>query len=270
MKIQLALLWLLFTTVTVAQSTEEQAMPREDNIGYAARMEGEYLYVTLNTEDHSIMRSMLRRGFYVYFDTKGKKKKNVHVNYPRATEEGVRAEKPNKEYRGQRGQGGQGRPGQEGEQEEGVEKRRPDFTGMIAKLPREATYQYFDTTSDFNLDINNLDIDIAYSYNSEVDMLQYELKIPKHKIAEEGTDFSKLSIGIVAIKNDKEREKPNVSLGGGGRGNGAGGQRGGGQRGGSARQGGGQGRSANGGRQQQQQNQKTDSFDFWFKLEPKK
>lgn len=272
MKINILAICLLFTAVLTAQTEDAPVVPREDNIGYTATTDASYIYVTLTTEDHATMRSMLQRGFQVYFDKKGKKKKNVYVKYPKEMEKPERKERSDQQSTGDRGQQRPQRQEQEETTEEDGERRRPDFQKMVDQLPRVAEYQFFDTTEDVNLDINSQDIHIDYTYDTEADVLQYVLQIPINKVIETGTDISKLSIGIVSTEREKrERQGQGSSISMGGmnqRGGGGGGQRGGGG-GGGQRGGGGQGGGGGGGQggpPQQQTNQQDDGINFWFSL----
>ncbi|MEP1019163.1 hypothetical protein, partial [Maribacter dokdonensis] len=70
MKIYTTLLLLFGWAIGQAQNTE-------DNITYQSIIDAEHIMVQLSTVDQATMMSMLHQGFYVYFDVKGKKKKNV-------------------------------------------------------------------------------------------------------------------------------------------------------------------------------------------------
>jgi len=118
---------------------------------------------------------------------------------------------------------------------------------------------------EFHLDLNKLGVSITYNYDEDSKELQYELVIPKQEIS--NAHFSKLSIGIVTPKREKESKDKdtNISFGGGGQGGGGGG------RGGQGGPGGGQGGGGRGGSQggppQQNDRPEESSLDIWFKVD---
>jgi len=191
---------------------------------------------------------MLQRGLYVYFDVRGKKKKKVAIQYP------INISPPQRPNRNDRDTGGN--------RAEVVEEKEqgPDIAVLVAEMPKMALYTNLDSEVEFHLDLNKLGVSIKYDYDTEGKILRYELTIPKHRIADGESNFSKLSIGIISPKIEEEiKEKSsNVSFGGGGQGGGRGGQGG--------RPGGGQG---SGGsqtdRSQQGERPEETTIDFWFK-----
>lgn len=165
----------------------------------------------------------------------------------------------------QRGQGGNKRGEGNRAEGEGEDPKEPDMLDLMEAMPKKANYINLDYEEEFHLDLNKLGIGISYSYNEEAKLLAYELKMPKQNIAKEGTDFSKLSIGVVTPKMERDTENSgsNISFGSGGRGGGGrglGGGPGGGQGGGS--RGGGQG-----GPPQLDQRPEKVTIDFWFKAD---
>ncbi|GBF19377.1 hypothetical protein C21_01542 [Arenibacter sp. NBRC 103722] len=133
---------------------------------------------------------------------------------------------------------------------------------MLDAMPKKANYIKNDYEEEFHLDLNKLGISISYNYEEEGKILRYYLKMPKQRIADGGIDFSKMSIGVVTPKmeRDTENKGSNISFGGVGQGRGqGGGPRGGGQGGGP--KGGGLG----GGLPQQDQRSEEVTIDFWFK-----
>ncbi|MEP0212959.1 MAG: hypothetical protein ABJD66_07085 [Cellulophaga sp.] len=250
MKIKLTAILILICTVITAQE-KDTLTGREDNVEYKVILDGENLYLTLRTEFKETMQSMLHRGYTIYFDVKGKKKKNVSIQYP------LKGERPEKRARPERGEGKV--------RGENSNEKAPDIAKMIENLPKKANYTYFDSSRDFNLDINDLGITMNYNYEdaNEGPILEYHLKIPASKISEDNIDLTKLSIGIVSTKLAQNQQQPSVSMGGrqgGGQGRPSGGRGGG--RGGAGR--------GNSGVPPQRTATTENKIDFWFKLYPKK
>ncbi len=217
---------------------QEQSINLEDNITYNSYMDANNIYVQLSTADQPTMFAMLHSGFHVYFDVKGKKKKKVSVQYPLEMEAPQRGQGGNKRGEGNRAEGG------------GEDPKEPNMLALLEAMPKKANYISLDYEEEFRLDLNKLGIGISFSYNEEAKSLAYELKMPKQNIAKEGTDFSKLSIGVVTPKMERDTENSgsNISFGSGGRG---GGFRGGGQ----------------GGPPQRDQRPEKVTIDFWFKAD---
>lgn len=263
MKIKLLLLLVFISNLVLSQTGKEKDR-NEDKLSYEALFDGDMMVVKLSTSDRETMMSMLHRGFSVYFDAKGKKKKNVAVKYP------AEITRPDKQER-QEGQTRQQRPERQAREtsEEG-EGRGPNMIEEINKLPRTAEYTFYDMTQDIHLDINAMNIAINYSFFEAERSLNYELRIPKHAILNEGQNLSKLTIGIVSTKLEEKEEgrsRMSMNMGGGGR-QGGGGSPGGG--GGGRGSGGGMGGSPSGGGngggpQQQGQRPQPESFNIWFK-----
>lgn len=253
---KIRMLWALTGLFTVMGSyAQEQTENLEDNIEYHSFMDAENIYVQLSTADQPTMLSMLRRGFYVYFDVKGKKKKNVSVQYP------LEMSAP------QRGQGRNKREGANNGEGEDGDRREMNITMMLEAMPKKGQYSNLDYEEEFHLDLNKLGIVISYNYDDEANLLAYELKMPKQNIADAGVNLSKLAIGVVTPKMEKESEgkSTNISFGGGGRGGGRG--QGGRSRGGQGGRGGGSRGGGQGGPAQQDQRPEIVTIDFWFKAE---
>lgn len=179
-----------------------------ENILYKVSQDDNYVYLNISTTDTKTSMSIIRTGLTVYYDIKGKKKKNVYVKYPYSTE-----------------------PRQSLQDSRGNNDANPiDLNSIIEKLPAEAEYGSFEEKQAFNKDLNSLDIAIENSYTASSQLFEFSIKIPKAKIASQvNSDFSKLSIGVVANKMEgavkKERgqgENQGMRSGGGGRGNGSG------------------------------------------------
>ncbi|SEA68372.1 hypothetical protein SAMN05443667_10782 [Flavobacterium gillisiae] len=208
------------------------------NVLYKVSQDDNYVYLNISTTDRKTAMSIIRNGLTIYYDIKGKEKKNVYVKYPYSNES---------------------RPFQQGSLGN-IDVNAIDLNSMIKKLPAEAEYGSFEEKQAFNKDLNTLDIAIANHYTASSQLFEFSIKTPKAKIAsQESSDFSKLSIGVVANKMEgtvnKERgqgQNQGMRSGGGRRGNGSGGGRGG------AR-----------GQNEQQSSPTTErgTVDFWFDAE---
>ncbi len=238
--------------------TPKEEKNSEDNIAYSSTSDKDNIYVELSTSNVPTMLSMLHRGFYVYFDVKGKKKRNISVQYPSEVTQ-MQRQSPRKSRDNNTEQ-------ERGEREEG-ERKGPDISTLLTQMPRKANYNTPNSEEEFHLDINSLGIKISYSYNAEDNILQYNLAIPKKRISDIPSKLPKLSIGVVTSKmENEEKESPNVSFGGGGQGSRGGGGRGGqgGPPGGG--QGGGQGgRGGSQTGQPQRERPQEINLNIWFK-----
>ena len=178
------------------------------NVLYKVSQDETYVYLNISTTDKETTMAILRNGLTIYYDIKGKKKKDVYVKYPYSNEP---------------------RQSRQGSQENN-DANPIDLNSMIIKLPAEAEYGSFEEKQAFNKDLNTLDIAIANHYTSSSQLFEFSIKIPKDKIASQvNSDFSKLSIGVVANKMEgavkKERgqgQSQGMRSGGGRRGNGNG------------------------------------------------
>ncbi|CAM4409667.1 hypothetical protein [Zobellia nedashkovskayae] len=241
--LSLSIMMLFALVESYAQEPEENI---EDHITYNSYMDADNIYVELSTTNRPTMLSMLHRGLYVYFDVKGKKKKNVSVLYPsevKLPQRGAGRNKPNSE---------------EIEEED---QQGPDILTMVEEMPKMGKYNNLDFEEDFHLDLNNLGISITYNYEVEGELLRYELKMPKQYISDSEIDFSKFSIGVVTPKIEKKNEDGGSSLSFGGGGSG-GGSRGGGGQGGGPRGGGSGSRPS--GPPKQDKGPEAMTIDFWF------
>lgn len=204
---------------TLPTSLQDTTQVTEKEVTYAITQDATYFYVSLATQDKETGLSLLHTGVTIYFDEKGKKKKEVYVKYPFANDR-------NRVY-----------PRKSLDEGENKEFNKT-IESVMENLPAEAAYGHEDSVQQFNKDLNNLNISLGWDYDEADKTLQFQLKIPKQLIAKkQSSDFNKLSVGVVS--NTMERKKPNKSDGGqvsggrsgnGGRGGGRGGQRPSGQR----------------------------------------
>uniref|UniRef100_UPI00404812AE hypothetical protein n=1 Tax=Mariniflexile sp. TaxID=1979402 RepID=UPI00404812AE len=207
-----------------------------ENVLYKVSQDGNYVHLNISTTDKKTAMSIIRNGLTIYYDIKGKEKKDVYVKYPYSNES---------------------RPFQQGSLGN-IDVNAIDLNSMIEKLPAEAEYGSFEKKQAFNKDLNTLDIAIANHYTASSQLFDFSIKIPKDKItAKKNSDFSKLSIGVVT--NTRERnieggqQDQNQSM----RGGGSGGRRGGGN---------GNGRGGMGHQNGQRPSSTTENVtvDFWF------
>lgn len=178
------------------------------NILYKVSQAGNYIHLNISTIDKKTATSIIRNGLTIYYDIKGKEKKDVYVKYPYSNE-------PRQSRQGSRGNN---------------DSNTIDLNSMIEKLPAEAEYSSFEEKQAFNKDLNTLDIAIENHYAASSQLFEFSIKIPKTKIlSKENSDFSKLSIGVVSNKMEgninKERgqgQNQGTRSGGGRGGNGSG------------------------------------------------
>ncbi|MDP5062805.1 MAG: hypothetical protein NWP64_12860, partial [Maribacter sp.] len=117
---------LYFQIIMVLVMATSQAQNSEDNINYNSFITDGNVHVQLSTVDQATMLSMLHKGFYVYFDVKGKRKKNVAIQYP------INIAPPERPNRNERNNG---------TREELEEKQRgPDITTLLAEMPKIGEY----------------------------------------------------------------------------------------------------------------------------------
>ncbi|WP_405246469.1 hypothetical protein [Cellulophaga sp. Asnod2-G02] len=229
----------------------------EGTINYSSTMDAKNVYVQLSTTDEATMLSMLHRGFSVYFDVKGKRKKNVAVQYP--SEVALPQRKPNSN---------ENRRGTSGEREEKDDERGPAILAVLEGMSKMARYRTPDLAQEFHLDLNNLGISITYDYDKDAGFLHYELIMPRNNISIHPVEVSKMTIGVVTTKIEREEDSSsNISVGGGGQG-GRGGQSGG-PGGSGGGPGGRQGGSQGGDRPNQDQRPEEVTIDFWLKADSK-
>ena len=237
----------------------------DNNIKYKVVEDPLNFFITLETDDRKASRTILREGVTVYFDIKGKKKKNVFVRYPNKV----------LQSKGRRQQGGQ----------RSIEEA-PKSEESIETLPQQAFYSHFNTEREFHILLNDLHIEVNLEV-LEQHRIKYRLKIPKNKINDDPKkDLSKLTIGILIGRdrtdnaNQRQRsggDQSGMQMGGGmsrGGGRSSGGMAGGGRTGGGMQMGGGMqgggGRSGGGmqGQQRPSQDNRTQATAFWFEVNP--
>ena len=214
-----------------------------ENILYKVTRDDTNIYLNMSTTDKKTCVSMLKRGLIVYFDTKGKEKKEIYVKYPIRTnpkQTDKNTSSSNKDF----------------------SSKEFDIDKIIEELPYEAEYGYFDETEQFHKSLNRLGISLGFKYTVSNELLEFHIKIPKDKISSGKTkNLSKLLIGVVTNKPEKSsnKEKSQNSSGTINR-SGKGGMKSG------SMKRGGMGRNSTGHGNKQRQNSavKPESIDFWF------
>ena len=228
----------------------------DNNIIYKVVQDPHNFFIAIETDERKASKTILREGITVYFDIKGKRKKNVFVRYPN------KVSKPT------------GRRQQRVDRNTEEDDSNRNIT--IENLPKEAFYNYFNTQHEFHILLNDLNIDVTLNA-LEHNRIKYSLKIPKHKINDNPKkDLSKLTIGVL-IGRDRTDETNNEQRQGGGQSGmqmsgssqgGGRGNRGGGMSGGGGRSGGGMSGGGNGGGQRPSQENRTQATAFWFEVNP--
>jgi len=210
----------------------------EDNVLFKVFSDDNYIYLNVSTTDKKTSMSIIRNGLTIYFDVKGKRKEDVYIKYPYNSESRQLRQNP-----------------QELNKNEGLSSI--DLSTIIENIPREAEYGYYEEKQQFHKDLNSQDISLGYKATGE--LLEFLLKIPKDKISiENKTDFSKLSIGVITNKFERNPKKDNNQKQNQGvrKGNGNG-------RGGGMGSRSGQMSRGNNGKKQNPQAEQV-SIDFWF------
>ena len=149
----------------------------EDNILYQVSNDQENLHIKFKTSDRSSIMKILGQGTYLYFDIKGKKKRDVSLEYPMASENGT-----------DRRPGMNQNPG---------ERTRLDLTEILARIPKEA--ELINHKESELIQFNMLESDIKPSLTvSGESEITYDLIIPFHRISKNGlSSITTLSVGIV-------------------------------------------------------------------------
>lgn len=246
---QVFILILLIISISLNAKTKENLIKKDttkiedNNVVYRIYEDQNYLYLNISTLDKQTTLSIIRRGLTVYFDVKGKEKENVYLKYP------INIEAPKRGLRINNNE----------------KNTKINLDSIIAKIPNEAEYGFYENKVEFNKDLNSEDISLGFNTNGQ--FFEYSIKVPKTKILiKNKTDLSKLSIGIKSNEPERQNnQRPDESMRqeGGNRPNGGG--RGGGMSGG--RQGGNRGNQSGGNNRNERPTQKkTDrvEIDFWF------
>lgn len=210
----------------VSQDVIEPVYNVDAKLGYTITRDQSYLYITLDSNEKTTQIKMLQNGISIYFDTNGKKNKDISVKYPLAKKKQTLSVEEMKDMR------------EKNSSEEIINKR-------IAALGTDVLMTEEDSEYIINKEFNSENITADIDYSTEI--LSYTLKVPLTCVASE----SKIpSLGIII----KGMERPDIadrsSMGSrpSGGATGGGGMKGsGGRSGGGGMRGGGGGRSGSGG-----------------------
>jgi hypothetical protein len=143
---------------------------------YKVFKKNNYLYLNLSTTNKQTATSIIKKGLIVYFDVKGKQKKDVYIKYPYSSAQEKTVNKPYKFNE---------------------ETSILDLKNIIERLPAEAEYAYYKEKQLFHKDLNFHNISIAYKVTGE--LFEFILKVPKNKITNNSKiDLTKLSIGVTS------------------------------------------------------------------------
>ena len=221
----------------------------ESKVRYYVTNDTEFLKVKFNTAESPSIAKILRTGLTIYFDVKGKKKKDVFVQYP--LEQKVKLT--------------------QADMPKMSSSKSPtpmiDSGKLLSELTGLALFESYKEEKNFSVLDSKSDIKIAITANSNSE-ITYELIIPISRITNGGLNsLSNLSIGIVS----GSFEAPAMGSGGGqGMSGGSGSMSDGGMRGsgGGGGQGGGQGRGrSTGGSQSGNSSIMTKPINIWFKVD---
>jgi hypothetical protein len=261
------------TVETNNKSNEYNYSDPDSKIRYQISNDQSYLHIKLNTDEFPTVMKILRSGLKICFDVKGKKNDKEYFQYPLAQNQQF-----SQRDRSKQGTGQQGQPRQQGQQ------GQFDLNKLVAQIPHEAIFSRNGETERILLSPTSSDIKVSIRAMNN-DEIIYDAFIPLSRISKEGlSSLSKLSVGIVAMKNETSTQEGGRSGGGmsgGGRSGGGmsgGGRSGGGMSGGGRSGGGGGGRSGGGGGGMSgggrsggmDRSSTAKPLDFWFKLDLQK
>lgn len=225
--------------------TDTTNVVNNKNITYTVTQDSKNVSISVETFDKKASQALLREGVTVYFDLKGKKKKNVFVRYPN------KLPKPNR---------------QKQQSQPYTDENLPNIEELIESLPQEAIYSHFNSQREFHILLNDLDTNVSIEILKH-NRIKYNLRIPKHRINKDPKkSLEKLSIGVLIGRNQTDRpsndERPTGQSGGRG-----GNSQGGGPPGGGG-SGGGPPGGKNGGNQRPTQENSPQISIFWLKANP--
>jgi len=184
---------ILFFGINLMLNAQDTTVIQDEQMQYEVTEDATHLFVNVSTTDQNKMRTMMHFGLTIYFDVKGKKKKDVFIKYPFETPEPRLPQA--------------GPPPSEEERQEKKQKQ-PDMQRIIEQLPAEAIYSYFDNVQQFHKDLNSLDINYSWHYHNEEKRLEFLLQIPKHRVTTSKiSEVTNLSIGVATSKVERSLQK---------------------------------------------------------------
>lgn len=219
----------------------------DSKLAYSINVDEDHIYINLKTDNENTIRSMFRKGLYVYFDPNGRKSNSIFFHYPISAEMGSGLMP--------RGQMKKGQMSGEGRQTGNFTPPVFNVHTLIDAAEMEAIFSYKDMAE--KLPVYSQKTDIAVTVTSpQQGLLLYELRMPVDRLEKE--DISEICIGIVS----GEIEMPSMS---GGMPQGGGGMPSGGMQGG--RPGGaGPGGDPSGRPDAQAQGMNLQDINIWFKV----
>lgn len=212
----------------------------KSKILYEVSNDEKNLHVMFRTSERASIIKILQTGFRVYFNTKGKKKKDISIQYPLPQDMETF------------------RQSMMSEMEQGGRQPQLDINKMLGMISHIGIYSYFGEEENINLYSNGSDIKVSIK-STQQDELTYDLIIPFTRIfKDETTDVSNLTVGFVSGKMEMPSSGGGMSGGGGMRG---GGMSGGGMGGGGGMRGG--GKSGGGMSRGSDMSGLTSPIEFW-------
>ncbi|MDJ0646332.1 MAG: hypothetical protein QNJ57_10160 [Flavobacteriaceae bacterium] len=192
MKTLTAIILLLLSSAILAQTDDgDPGVSTEvvdDGILYKTSQDQNNVHIIISTSDKGKAMIILRLGLTVYFDVTGKSKRRVFVKYPDKL------------------------PPPSFDLDQKERSLDPDFNILIEQLPLEAIYGYFGDQQPFNIQLNDHNISLRYSYSTD-EVFSYELHIPKSKLTDKtNEDFSKLTIGVVSGAFKSKMKTAGISM----------------------------------------------------------
>ncbi len=232
------------------------------------------IFISLNSTDLSTASVLRREGVTIYFDTLGKKNKEMYFKYPAGHQGGMPGPPPQGEAPPQ-GQGQQtqfqGQPGQM----QGQAGQFPGMNGQQMPVASDAVFFKDGQSNIFNITLDDCGICVT-SKQDALGGITYNITIPIDMISAQGmAALEKLSVGIVGSQPENMMGPGGGGMGGPGGGMGPGGgggggnmpQMGGGGGGMGGPGGGGPGGGGPGGPGGPGGAQSASKIDIWFKLE---
>ena len=149
----------------------------DSNIQYQVSNDQENLHIKFKTSDWSSIMKIINQGSKIYFDIKGKQKKDVFVEYPMTGQKGMNTRPDMKQVPGQ--------------------ASTPELSNMLEVVPKEAVFTSHKESEIIQFSLVETDIkpSITVTGKSEI---TYDLIIPFHRLSENGlASITTLSIGIV-------------------------------------------------------------------------
>lgn len=154
----------------------QSSYDKVSNVRYQAHHDDKNVYLKINTTDNVSILKILRTGLTVYFDSNGKKKKKVSLQYPLPFESDEQSD-----FR---------------RQMRNDERQQMELSKMLRKIPKEAVFSSHDVKEFIHFGVSKTNI-MAELSSPDNEELNYEIIIPISRVSDEGFENTKkLSIGI--------------------------------------------------------------------------